>query len=402
MWDSDLLYEGHKVVPYCARCGTALSSHEVAQGYKDVEDPSRLRPLPGRRAAPARCARATRCSCGRRRRGRWSPTRRSRSTRSSTYVRTADGEVLAEALVERVLGEDAEVADRFPGREMLGARYEPPFAFIPAEECGREGPHRRCPATSSPPTTAPASSTPRSRSARTTTGSAPEQGLAVVNPVRLDGTYDERIGPYAGRWVKDADADLDRGPARARPAAARGALPARLPALLALRHAAALLRQAVLVHPHVGDARPPARRQRDGRLAPAAHQARPLRQVAREQRRLGDLARALLGHAAARVALRERPRGVRSARSPRSRSARGRELPDPHRPYVDEHTWPCAECGEEMRRVPEVIDVWFDSGSMPFAQRHAPFENEDAVRARRSPRTTSARRSTRRAAGSTR
>ena len=54
----------------------------------------------------------------------------------------------------------------------------------------------------------------------------------------------------------------------------------------------------------------------------------------------------------------------------------GRELPDPHRPYVDEHTWPCAECGEEMRRVPVVIDVWFDSGSMPFAQRHAPFENE--------------------------
>ena len=58
----------------------------------------------------------------------------------------------------------------------------------------------------------------------------------------------------------------------------------------------------------------------------------------------------------------------------------GRELPDPHRPYVDEHTWPCAECGGEMRRVPEVIDVWFDSGSMPFAQRHAPFENEELFR----------------------
>ena len=102
----------------------------------------------------------------------------------------------------------------------------------------------------------------------------------------------------------------DRGPARARPAAARGDAPARLPALLALRHAAALLRQAVLVHPHLGAARPPARRQRDGRLVPAAHQARALRQVAGEQRRLGDLARALLGHAAAGLALRERPRRV--------------------------------------------------------------------------------------------
>src|SRR3954451_12175820 len=52
------------------------------------------------------------------------------------------------------------------------------------------------------------------------------------------------------------------------------------------------------------------------------------------------------------------------------------ELEDPHRPYVDDVAFPCPECGEEMRRVPEVIDVWFDSGSMPFAQHHAPFENQ--------------------------
>ena len=56
-------------------------------------------------------------------------------------------------------------------------------------------------------------------------------------------------------------------------------------------------------------------------------------------------------------------------------------LTDPHRPYVDEHTWPCAECGGEMRRVPEVIDVWFDSGAMPFAQFHAPLEHRDAFEA---------------------
>ena len=106
-----------------------------------------------------------------------------------------------------------------------------------------------------------------------------EQGLNVVNPVRLDGTYDERIGPYAGRWVKDADPDLIED-LRARGRLLRAeTLPARLPALLALRHAAALLRQAVLVHPHVAAARPPAGRQRDGRLAPRAHQARALRQA---------------------------------------------------------------------------------------------------------------------------
>ena len=82
MWDKDLLFEGHKVVPYCARCGTALSSHEVAQGYKDVEDPSVYVALPGREAGAARCARATRCWSGRRRRGRSSPTPPSPSTPS--------------------------------------------------------------------------------------------------------------------------------------------------------------------------------------------------------------------------------------------------------------------------------------------------------------------------------
>ena len=115
-----------------------------------------------------------------------------------------------------------------------------------------------------------------------------------------------------------------RRPALARPAAARRGLPARLPALLALRHAAALLRQAVLVHPHLAAARPAAGRQRHRRLAPGAHQDRPHGQVAGEQRRLGDLARALLGHAAADLALRERPRDRdRRVRRPRGEGRPG-------------------------------------------------------------------------------
>ena len=61
IWDKDLLYEGHKVVPYCPRCGTALSSHEVALGYHDVDRPLDLRPLPGHASRPGRCRRATRC-----------------------------------------------------------------------------------------------------------------------------------------------------------------------------------------------------------------------------------------------------------------------------------------------------------------------------------------------------
>ena len=238
-----------------------------------------------------------------------------------------------------------------------------------------------CSATSSPPRTAPASSTRRSPSARTTSASGQQYGLAVVNPVRADGTYDERIGPYAGRCVKDADPDLVED-LRERGRLLRAEdVRARLPALLALRHAAALLRQAVLVHRAPSAARPPAGRQRDGHLAPRAHQARALRQLAGEQRRLGALARALLGHAAAGVALRATRRTrTASARFAELEERSGVALADPHRPYVDDVTFPCPECGSGDARVPEVIDVWFDSGAMPFAQYHAPFENAGALR----------------------
>src|SRR5215213_171224 len=132
MWDKDLLYEGHKVVPYCARCGTALSSHEVAQGYRDVEDPSVyvrfpvVKPTGALRAGDELIV--------------WTTTPWTLVSNAAvavdpamTYVRTAAGEVVAEALVARVLGEDAEVVERFPGAAMLGARYEPPFPFIPSE-----------------------------------------------------------------------------------------------------------------------------------------------------------------------------------------------------------------------------------------------------------------------------
>ncbi len=180
--------------------------------------------------------------------------------------------------------------------------------------------------------------------------------------MRLDGTYDERIGPYAGRWVKDADADLVED-LRARGRLLRAeTLAARLPALLALRHAADLLRQAVLVHPHVGAARPPARRQRDGRRGTRRTSSTAASATGWRTTSTGRSRASATGARRCRCGAARTGTSRRSARSPRCEERSGRELPDPHRPYVDEHTWPCAECGGEMRRVPEVIDVWFDSG----------------------------------------
>src|SRR5829696_6295804 len=117
LWEKDLLFEGHKVVPYCARCGTALSSHEVAQGYEEVEDPSVYVKLPVTEpAGPLQAGDALLV---------WTTTPWTLVSNAAVavdpdlpYVRTTDGYVLAEALVERVLGEQAEVADRFHGRDM--------------------------------------------------------------------------------------------------------------------------------------------------------------------------------------------------------------------------------------------------------------------------------------------
>jgi isoleucyl-tRNA synthetase len=377
MWDRDLLYEGHKVVPYCARCGTALSSHEVAQGYEDVEDPSIYVRFPV--VEPAGPLRAGDVLLA------WTTTPWTLASHAAlavhpelTYVRTTDGYVLAEALVERVLGEDAEIADRFPGRELLGARYEPPFSFIAPEAWGPKA-HTVLPGdfvTAEDGTgivhTAIAFGEDDYRLGA-------EQGLSVVNPVRLDGTFDERIGPYAGRWVKDADPDLIED----------------------LRARGRLLRAETLVHayPHCW---------RCG--TPLLYYAKPswyIRTSALRDRLLaanetvtwhpphikhGRFGKWLENNVDWAIS-RERYWGtplplwrcegghveaIGSLAEVTERS--GRELSDPHRPFIDEHAWPCAECGAEMRRVPEVIDVWFDSGSMPFAQRHAPFQNEDRFR----------------------
>ncbi|MGZ8665905.1 MAG: class I tRNA ligase family protein, partial [Solirubrobacterales bacterium] len=130
IWDGGRLYEGHKVVPYCPRCGTALSSHEVALGYRDVEDPSVYVRLPVEAAGPLREGDALLV---------WTTTPWTLISNAAvavnpemTYVRARVGEevlVVAEALRERVIGEGAEVLGSFPGSELSGVAYSPPFDY---------------------------------------------------------------------------------------------------------------------------------------------------------------------------------------------------------------------------------------------------------------------------------
>src|SRR5438270_13672698 len=211
-----LLYEKLKVVPYCPRDQVTLSSHELGQPdvYRDVVDPSVYVRLP------------VNADHGAAKQGDelivWTTTPWTLVSNAAvavdpelTYVRARSGEgegngevvILAEALVERVLGAGAEVLSRFPGRELQGIRYEPPFSFIAGSEYGELG-HTVLSAdfvTAQDGTglvhTAIAFGEEDFRLGE-------QYGITVVNPVREDGTYDERIGPYAGRFVKDADADL--------------------------------------------------------------------------------------------------------------------------------------------------------------------------------------------------
>jgi len=384
--DKDLLYEGHKVVPYCPRCGTALSSHELALGYRDVVDPSVYVRFPvAADGGPLQAGDELLV---------WTTTPWTLVSNAAvavdpelTYVRAKTGAleapvVLAEALVERVLpGADVHILDRFPGAALDGVRYAPPFDYIKGEEYGERG-HSVLLGdfvTAEDGTglvhTAIAFGEDDFRLGA-------QYGLNVVNPVGLDGTYDERITGYAGRFVKDADADLVED----------------------LRRRGRLLRAADYEHsyPHCWRCGTPllyyakpswyiaTSRLRDRLLAANKQVAWHPEHV--KEGRFGQWLANNVDWALSRERYWGTPLPVwRCEADPghthvigsfaELRERSGVVLEDPHRPYVDDVTFPCDDCGATMRRVPEVIDVWFDSGSMPFAQWHAPFENDEDFQA---------------------
>jgi isoleucyl-tRNA synthetase len=386
-----LLYEGNKVVPYCPRCETTLSSHEVALGYRDVVDPSvylKLPVLDGQEkllvwtttpwTLPGNVAVAV------------SPT-------AQYALVDAGGEryLLAEARVAAVLGESTEVLERMTGAE-LSARYSvyegPIFAvgepdgypiltddFVTTED-GTGIVHL-----------APAFGEDDYRVAGASDRVAfdPRRSETLLNPVRPDGTFDARVRSYAGksyegRGVKDADVTAEL--------------------IEDLRERGLLLKVADYEHsyPHCW---------RSGN--PLIYYAKPSWYIATsklreellsanetvkwhppgvKEGRFGDWLKNNVDWALSRERYWGTPLPVwrcegghihviGSYAELAERS--GQELEDHHRPYVDELAFPCPlegedgrQCGREMRRVPEVIDVWFDSGSMPFAQHHHPFAKD--------------------------
>ena len=280
--------------------------------------PVALRALPGRGAR-----RACPSSRGRRCRGRSCRTRRSWSTRRrTTCASRRDGEelIVAAALAERVLGEDA--GGRRPDEGRGAARPALRAAVRLPHRLRRARPHR---------------ARRRLRQPRGRHGRRPHRrGLRRGRLPRGRRERRDRPQPGApGRHVRRPHGRVrrrprarrrrarDRGARRARPRVPVRALPALVSALLALRHAAHLLREALVVREDDGRQGRAAREQRGDQLAPGAHQARPDGEVARGQRRLGAVARPLLGHAAAGLALHGR-RGARALRRLARRAVRAR------------------------------------------------------------------------------
>ena len=404
IWDKGLLYQGHKVVPYCPRCGTAISSHEVAQGYKDVtEDSIYVRfPLTAEaaervagEAASAAVEGASAAVEGARAAADGEPKPVSLAVWTTTpwtlisnvaaavhpdvayALVESRGErfILARDLVEKVLGKRAEVLREFPGAELLGLAYEAPFGFMPMDKRAHfviGGDYVTTTDGTGIVHIAPAFGEEDMR-----VGS--ENDLPVVNAVDLEGKFIAEVAPWAGVYVKDADpgiiADLKE----------RGLLLGVEPyehsypfcwrcdtALLYYAKATWYVRTTaikdqllkanddVIWHPeHIKTGRfgEWLAGNVDWALSRDRYWGTPL-----------PIWRCEEGHMHC-VGSIEELRELAAGPVP--------EDLELHRPYVDDVVLTCPDCAGEMRRVPEVIDAWFDSGSMPFGQWHYPFENVD-------------------------
>jgi isoleucyl-tRNA synthetase len=386
LWDDGRLYEGHKVVPYCPRCGTALSSHEVALGYQDVSDPSIYVRFPllgddGSEAGESLLVWTT---------TPWTlPGNEAVAVAPDvTYVRAhVDGEtlILAEALVEKVLGEAAEISERFPGRDLVGRSYKGPVFALSDREPGGFPVIGGEFVTTEDGTglvhIAPAFGEDDYGVAAAFGLFDPTEHDSLYNPVKPDGRFDERVAGFAGEFVKD-------------PQVTR-----RLIDSLAER--GLLFREQVYEHsyPHCWRCGTPLLYYAKSSWYVSTSAARE-QLLANNERigwhpehikhgRFGKWLENNVDWALSRDRYWGTPLPIWECAADgcdgrfcagsvaELRERAGGEVPaDLHRPYIDEVTVKCEQCGGEMRRVESVIDTWYDSGAMPFAQFHYPFENE--------------------------
>ena len=359
-----LLVEDHRVAPYCPRCGTGLSDHEVAQGYQSVTDPSVYVRFPVTSGPLEQLGAALLV---------WTTTPWTLVSNTAvavhpetTYVVARTGAevlIVAEPLAEQVLGHH-EVLERFPGRALEHTTYARPFDWLPipgahfvgladyvTTDSGTGLVHQ-----------SPAFGAEDMQVAR-------KYGLPVVNPVRADGTFVEDLPLIGGVFFKQADRVL------ADDLAARGLLfretPYEHPYPHCWRCDTALLYYA-LPSWYI---RTTAKKDR----LLAENEKTDWHPVTIQHGRYGDWLENNVDWALSRnrywgtpLPIWRCPDGhvtvVGSLAELSSLSGQDVSALDPHRPFVDDVTLTCTTCRAQAHRVPEVIDCWYDAGSMPFAQ----------------------------------
>ena len=370
--DKGLLYKGHKIVPYCPRCGTALSSHEVAQGYKDVKETSCIAKFKVKNEENTYIL-------------AWTTTPWTLPSNVALCVspkdkyveiKVSNGEkyILAEALVSSVIKDEYEVIRSYIGDELYGTEYEPLYSFAKLDKKayyvvadsyvtltdGTGVVH-----------IAPAFGEDDSRVGR-------DNDLPFLQLVDEAGKFSAETGEWAGTFVKDADKlvlkDLEE----------RGLLFAALPyehsypfcwrcdtPLLYYAIDTWFIKMSAL---------------RD-RLVANNNTVNWMPENIKEGR-FGNFLENVIDWGLSRSRYWGTPLPVWECEcghyhvigSREELKELGDNVPDNvelHKPYLDGIKIKCEKCGKDMTRVPYVIDCWFDSGSMPFAQYHYPFENKE-------------------------
>ena len=375
IFDKGLLYKGYKIMPYCPRCGTPLSSHEVAQGYKDVKERSAIVRFRLKDEENASLLAWTTTP--------WTlPSNVALCVNpKETYARVKCGDeifYLAEALLDAVLGEGKyEVLSTFSGQELEYREYEPLYRFVePKEKCWYV----------------------------TCDGYVTlTDGTGVVHIAPAFGEDDAKVGrKYGLPFVQLVDGKGEMKPETAWPGVF--VKKADAPILEDLKARGLLFAAPKFEHsyPHCWRCDTP--------LIYYAREGWFIRMSAVKDDliannktihwipesmgtgRFGDWLENVQDWAISRDRYWGTPLNVWKCGCGHMHAvgsiAELREMSDNcpadielHRPYIDAVTLRCPECGGEMRRVPEVIDCWFDSGSMPFAQHHYPFENQELFEA---------------------
>jgi isoleucyl-tRNA synthetase len=377
-WERDLLFKGYKIVPYCPRCGTPLSDHEVAQGYADASDPSvfvrlPLADKPGTSllvwtttpwTLPANVAVAA------------GPDVDYVTVERPLPDGSKERLILAEALLEKVFrGEEAKVVERFKGKKLKGTKYNPLFTFMPLEKAAHYvvlGDFVTVEDGTGLVHIAPAFG-------QDDMAVSKEYELPVLLTVGPDGAFLPAITPWRGVFVKDADpditADLDKRGLLFRAERITHTYPfcwrCDTPLLYYARESWYIRTSAY-----------------KDRLVGLNREINWVPEHIREGR-FGNWLSNNIDWSLSRERYWGTPLPVWECADCKERDCvgsvaelsqkAGRDLSalDLHRPHVDEVTWACGKCGGRMTRVPDLIDVWFDSGSMPMAQWHYPFENKE-------------------------